>query len=122
MKKFGKIKIMSKELISYGEFLEIEKKLEIKYGQVVYAERIPKSDKLLKLTVLFGQEESDEKFVVTNLGDKFEPSAFKGLTLPFVMNLVPSKMMGVVSEAMIMVPKNGDVIELSNYSLGSKLL
>ena len=113
---------MSKELISYGEFLEIEKKLEIKYGQVVSAERIPKSGKLLKLVVLFGSEESDEKIVVTNLGENFEPSAFEGLTLPFVMNLVPSKMMGVVSEVMIMVPKNGDVIELSNYSLGSKLL
>jgi len=31
-------------------------------------------------------------------------------------------MMGVTSEAMIMVPKIGDVIELNNYSLGSKLL
>jgi methionyl-tRNA synthetase len=122
MKKFGKIKIMSEELISYGEFLEIAKKLNIKYGQVVSAERIPKSDKLLKLVVIFGSEEADEKIVVTNLGEIFEPSAFEGLVLPFVMNLLPSKMMGVTSQAMIMVPKIGDVIELNNYSLGSKLL
>ena len=122
MKKFGKIKIMSEELISYGEFLEIAKKLDIKYGQVVSAERIAKSDKLLKLVVIFGSEEADKKVVVTNLGGNFEPSAFEGLVLPFVMNLVPSKMMGVTSEAMIMVPKIGDVIELNNYSLGSKLL
>ena len=47
---------MAKEKIEYSEFLEIEKKLEIKFGQIVKAERIPKSDKMLKLTVLFGVE------------------------------------------------------------------
>jgi len=113
---------MSKELIEFSEFLEIEKKLEIKYGQIVSAERIPKSKKLLKLIVIFGIEESDEKTVVTNLGDKFEPEEFEGLTLPFITNLTPSVMMGVTSEAMIMVPTNHGLVELEEYSLGAKLL
>jgi len=113
---------MSKELIEFDEFLEITNKLEVIYGQVVSAERVPKSKKLLKLTVIFGVDESDEKTVVTNLGDKFEPEEFEGLTLPFVTNLVPSTIMGIVSQAMIMVPTNHGKVELEEYSLGSKLL
>ena len=113
---------MAKEKIEYAEFLEIEKKLEIKFGQVVKAERIPKSNKMLKLTVLFGVEESDEKISVTNLGSQFEPSDFEGLTLPFITNLKPHKMMCVVSEVMIMVSTIEGLVELDNYSLGSQLL
>ena len=113
---------MRKELIEFSEFLEIVKKLEITYGQVVSVERVPKSKKLLKLIVIFGIEESDEKTVVTNLGDKFEPEDFEGLTFPFITNLKPSVMMGITSEAMIMVPTNHNVVELEEYSLGAKLL
>lgn len=113
---------MNKKKITYDEFLELEKNLEISYGKILGAERIPKSDKLLKLTVSFGGEPTDTKIVVTNLGGLFEPERFKNLTLPFVVNLLPTKIMGVISECMIMVPKNGSIIELENYSLGSKLL
>lgn len=113
---------MEKEKIEFSEFLEIEKKLEIRFGQVVSAERVPKSKKLLKLLVIFGIEESDEKTVVTNLGEQFEPDEFLGLTFPFVTNLQPSTMMGITSEAMIMVGNNNGVVELDDYSLGSKLL
>lgn len=111
---------MSKEKIEFAEFLEIEKKLEITIGQIENAERIPKSTKLIKLSVRFGNE--DIKTVVTNLGADLEPEDFEGLVLPFITNLAPSTMMGVVSEAMIMVGKNHDTIELNDYSLGSKLL
>lgn len=117
-----------KEQIEFSEFLEIEKKLDIRIGQVVASERVPKSDKLLKLTVIFGSEESDVKTVVTNLGQYFEPDVFLGGRFQFIVNLKPSKMMGITSEAMIMVgePYNGDLevlsIELSDFSIGTKIL
>lgn len=114
---------MNKEKITYDEFLEIEKKLEIRIGQIVDVERIPKSKKLLKLTVIFGPNKEDEKTVVTNLGEKFEPEDIVGIWCPFIMNLVPSKMMGVESEAMIMVGERPEgQIELEDYSMGTKLL
>lgn len=114
---------MNKEQITFEEFLELEKKLEIRIGQIVVAERIPKSKKLLKLTVIFGETESDVRTVVTNLGDKFEPEAFLMLNMPFIMNLTPSTMMGVQSQAMIMVAENPDgLINLDNYNVGSKLM
>ncbi|TXG80791.1 MAG: hypothetical protein E6R13_07485 [Spirochaetes bacterium] len=111
-----------KQEISFDEFLEIESKLDIRIGKVTAAERVPKSDKLLKLTVIFGIHEEDEKTVVTNLGANFNPEVFIGLQAPFIMNLKPSKMMGITSEAMIMVGQGNGSIQLDNYSVGSKLL
>ncbi len=46
---------MSKPLISFEEFLAIEAKLEIRIGQIITAERVPKSYGL-KLTVKFGDD------------------------------------------------------------------
>jgi methionyl-tRNA synthetase len=119
-----------KEQIEYSEFQEIQKKLDIRIGQITAAERVPKSDKLLKLTVIFGVEENDEKTVVTNLGASINPEDLLGTLHPFVMNLKPSKMMGVTSEAMIMVGEAevGDLevltmhVGIDNFAMGDKLL
>ena len=113
-----------KEQIEFPEFLEIQKKLDIQIGQIVGVERIPKSDKMLKLLVIFGADEEDEKTVVTNIGSKFSEDDLLGLTFPFIVNLKPSKIMGVVSEAMIMVTSfdGDDEIFLEFNRIGSKLL
>ena len=114
---------MSKEKITFEEFLAIEAKLEIQIGRIVTAERIAKSKKLLKLSVLFGNEDSDMKTVVTNLGEHHEPEFFVGLHLPFITNLAPTTMMGVESEAMIIVGtfSNGE-LDFSNHLVGTKLM
>lgn len=114
-----------KEQIEFSEFLEIEKKLDIRIGTIRTVERIPKSDKLLKLTVSFGET---EKTCVTNIGDRVvEPeNTLIRLQFPFIMNLKPSKMMGVVSEVMIMVVENEqgniEIITDGAFTDGSKLL
>jgi methionyl-tRNA synthetase len=119
-----------KDKIKFDEFLEIEKKLEIKAGKVLAAERIPKSKKLLKLLVAFDEDLNDYKdfkgatrVVVTNLGDKYEPEFFIGKITLFITNLEPSTMMGVVSEAMILpgVPPTGE-LEFRLYTPGTKIL
>ena len=43
-----------------------------------------------------------KKNVVTNLGDTYEPEEFVGKRFLFIMNMKPVKMMGVLSEAMIL--------------------
>lgn len=114
---------MEKQQISFEEFLEIEKKLDIRIGQVIDVERIPNSKKLLKMLVIFGGNKEDQKTVVTNLGDKFEPNDLVGIWCPFIMNLKPAVMMGVESQAMIMVGEKADgSIELEKYSMGTKLI
>jgi methionyl-tRNA synthetase len=96
---------MAKSKITFPEFLEISKKLEIQVGKVTKVERVPKSNKLLHLTVDFSENGTPEKLknCVTNLGERFKPEQFIDKVFPFVTNLEPSKMMGVESEVMIIV-------------------
>ena len=115
----------TKGQIEFSEFLEIENRLDIRIGQIVTAERVPKSDKLLKLMVIFGANEEDEKTVVTNIGDKVEPDDLLALTMPFIVNLKPSKMMGITSEAMIVVGTGleGQMqVGLDYFAIGTKIL
>ncbi len=114
-----------KDKISFSEYIDIEKKLDIRIGQIVAAERIPKSSKLLKLTVIFGVEEEYEKTVVTNIGTTYAPDDLIGLTMPFIVNLEPVVMMGVTSEAMIVVGTGleGQIqVGLDYVGIGTKLI
>jgi len=104
-----------KELIEFSEFLEIQNKLEIKVGQIINVEDVPKSNKLIKLTVDFGTE---TRIVVTNIkpllnSEDSEVQANLRVTLgmaislidkkmAFITNLKPVTMMGIESTAMIM--------------------
>lgn len=111
-----------KKQISFDEFTEIESKLEIKIGQIVQAERVPKSYGL-KLVVKFGED--DIRSVFTNLGKTFEPESFIDLTVPFITNLEPVVIKGVKSEAMILVgisPTGKEQIGLDYIGVGTKLL
>lgn len=116
-----------KDKIDFNTFVEISSKLEIKLGTITDVQRMEKSDKMLKLTVDFGGE--DIRTVMTNIGNREglsrEGEAEDVLTdmqFPFVTNLEPAKMMGVVSEAMIVIAQNGDNIEIENPSNGSVLI
>lgn len=95
--------IIMKNKIKFAEFLDIQSKLEITTGKVIQVEEVPKSDKLIKLTVDFNNE--DIRSVVTNikplLGENFKEKLLSKSFL-FVTNLEPVKMMGVESTAMIM--------------------
>jgi methionine--tRNA ligase beta chain len=119
--KIVKEKKNMKSQIEFSEFLEIEKKLEIKLGSILEVERVPKSEKLLKLKVSFGVE---ERTVVTNIGDKVDPEILNSRQFPFITNLKPAKMMGIESTAMIMVPTHeDDTLDFETVPLsGSKLL
>lgn len=116
-----------KDKIDFSEFLEIEKKLEIKVGKILFVEAVPKSEKLIKLEVDFGDLPDggrDTRIVVTNIkqhiGDTQECiDVLTGLSFPFVTNLKPVKMMGVESHAMIMpgeIEKRGLVFSVNGSS------
>lgn len=108
-----------KQEISFDEFLEIESKLEIKIGRITAAEAVPKSYGI-KLTVDFGND--DVRTVFTNLGKTYKPEQFIGFATPFVTNLVPNEIKGVMSQAMILPPQdlNGND-EWYDYSEGTKI-
>src|SRR4051812_39006702 len=76
------------------------KKLEIKIGKVVSAEKIPEGDKLLKLIVDFGTE---TRQIMSGIAEFFpEPLALVGQEMPFVTNLEPRMLRGYESNGMIL--------------------
>ena len=84
------------ELISIDDF----KKVEIRIGEILSAEPIEGSDKLLKLKVNFGTE---ERQVLSGIAKHFpDPKLLVGKRCPFVTNLAPRSMMGLESQAMIL--------------------
>ena len=77
------------------------KKVEITVGRILSAEVIEGSDKLLKLSVDFGEERP--RTVVSGIRKHFEnPSDLVGTKCGFVTNLEPRPLMGLTSEAMIL--------------------
>ncbi|MGE5184189.1 MAG: methionine--tRNA ligase [Acidobacteriota bacterium] len=75
-------------------------RVEIRVGKIVAAEAIPKKDKLLKLSVDFG--EGKPRTVVSGIALRHEPASLVGKVTLFVTNLAPAKLAGIVSEAMIL--------------------
>lgn len=85
--------------------LEDVYKLDIRVGRITNVDAIPKTKKMLKLTVEFG-EGIGTKTVVSGIGDHFGADDLIGTYLPFVMNLEPREIRGIVSEAMIVMAEN----------------
>lgn len=111
---------LTKPQITYDEYVEATSKLEIRTGTVINAESIPKSYGL-KLTVVFGANET--KTVFTNLGKSHQPEEFLGLTFPFIMNVEPSEIKGVLSEVVIIVSSDAEgKTYLKDAPVGSKLM
>ena len=80
--------------------IEDFKKLEIKVGQVVAAERVTGSDKLLKLTVEVGEEAPRQ--IIAGIGKTYEPEALLGKQLTVLVNLEPRSIMGLESQWMVL--------------------
>lgn len=82
-------------MITIDEF----RKLELRVGEIVAAERIAGADRLLKLTVDVGAE---RRTLVGGLGAGYAPEELRGLKVIVVMNLEPATIRGVVSQGMLL--------------------
>lgn len=113
---------LTKPEITIDEYITIKDKLSIRIGQIIGAEPIPKSNGL-KLTVVFSEDEVKTAF--TNLGKTHKPEEFIGLACPFIMNLAPVEIKGVLSQVMIMVAEGDEGVVTLNcekYPIGSILM
>ena len=88
---------MSKERISIEEFA----KIEVQVGTVKTAERVPETDKLLRLTVDFGEESGPRQIVSGIAPYVSEPESLVGRQLAFVTNLEPRTIRGLESNGML---------------------
>ena len=74
-------------------------RLDIRVGTIVSVEDVSGSDKLLRLTVDFGDH---QRHILTGMKQEREnPREIEGMQALFVLNLAPRKMMGQVSEGML---------------------
>ena len=87
-------------------------KVELKVAKILTAERVPKSDKLLKLQVDLGTE---QKQIVAGIGKKYAPEDVVGKTIVVVANLKPAKLMGVESQGMVLAAGDQEVQGLVTF-------
>jgi len=88
--------------ITIDEFM----KIQLKTAKVLSAERVPKSEKLIKLQVSLGTE---QRQIVAGIGKKYEPEALVGKTIVIVTNLKPAKLMGIESQGMVLAAGDAEV-------------
>ncbi|PUZ29151.1 methionine--tRNA ligase [Chitinophaga parva] len=82
--------------IQYDDFA----KLDLRIGTITHAEKVPKADKLLKLTIDLGFE---TRTVVSGIAEHFTPESIVGTQVTVVANLAPRKMRGIESQGMILM-------------------
>ena len=78
---------------------ELLNQIDIRVGTIERVEDVPRSDKLVKLTVNFG--DFQRTVLVGMKQERADPGEVVGRQALFVVNLAPRKMMGEVSEAML---------------------
>lgn len=80
-------------------------KMDIRIGTIIAAEKMPKSDKLLKLKIDTG---IDQRTVLSGIAKYYAPEDIIGQQVTLLVNLAPRKMMGEISQGMILMAENPD--------------
>src|SRR6185369_2075645 len=88
-------------------FIEIDDfaKVDLRVGQVLSAERLPKSDKLLLLKIDLG--EAQPRQVLAGIAQHYEPEKLVGRKVVVVANLKPRKLRGFESQGMVVAASYG---------------
>ena len=87
--------------ITFDEF----SKVQLRVAKVLAAEKIPETEKLLKIKVDLGTEQRE---LVSGIAQHYEPADLIGRHVVMVANLRPAKIRGVVSHGMILAASQGD--------------
>lgn len=81
-------------------------KVELRVGEVLTAERIPKADKLLLLTVDVGEDQPRQ--ILAGIAQHYSPEQLVSRKIAVVTNLKPRKMRGLESQGMLLAASVGD--------------
>ncbi len=84
-------------------------KVDLRVGKIVSAERVEKSEKLIKLKVDIGAE---TRQVVAGIGKSYAPEELAGKHVVIVANLKPAKLMGEESQGMLLAASNAEGLSL----------
>jgi len=99
------------EEVKQEEYITIDDfaKIKMRVGKVLEAEKVEKSDKLLKLKVSFGDE---ERIIVSGIAQYYEPQELIGKNVIVLANLKPRKIFGIESHGMLLAAKDGEKLAI----------
>jgi len=102
-----KMEEVKKEEVKQEEYITIDDfaKIKMRVGKVLEAEKVEKSDKLLKLKVSLGNE---ERTIVSGIAQYYEPQELIGKNVIVLANLKPRKIFGIESHGMLLAAKDGE--------------
>ena len=89
----------AKDNITYDDFV----KMDVRVGTILEAERVPKTDKLLKLKIDTG---IDQRTVVSGIAVDYKPEDIIGKQVSILVNLEPRKIRGIESQGMILMAED----------------
>ena len=95
-------------LIKIDDFM----KVDLRVGKVLEAERVPKSDKLIKMRIDIGME---IRQIVGGIGKSYGPEELVGREVVVVANLKPAKLMGIESQGMVLAAGDPDTLKLAGF-------
>ena len=84
-------------------------KVELRVAEVLAAERVPKSKKLLRLSIKVGEE---SRTLVAGIAEAYEPSELVGRKVVIVANLEPATLMGIESNGMVLAASHEGTVSL----------
>src|SRR3989344_961409 len=96
--------------VTYPDMISIDdfNKVEVKIGTVRSAERVPETDKLLRLVVDFGEESGPRQIISGIATYVSETESLVGRQLAFVTNLEPRTIKGLESNGMLFAVGSGE--------------
>lgn len=100
-KKEAKSAAVAADEITIDDFA----KIDLRVATVVAAERVPKTDKLIKLQVKIGDE---ERTIVSGIAQHYEPEKLIGKNVIVIANLKPAKLRGIESRGMVLAASDGE--------------
>ena len=92
--------------------IEDFQKLDLRAAKVLQAEAVPKTEKLLKLTLDLGGE---QRTVISGIAGAYTPADLIGRTVLYFANLKPAKIRGVLSQGMILAAGGEKVLALCSF-------
>ena len=94
------IKEETMDIVTFDEF----KRMDLRVGEILQAEKVPGTDKLLKIEVNIGTE---KRTMVAGVGDVYTPEEMVGKRLIVIVNLKPAVIRGIESQAMLLAAEIG---------------
>ncbi len=84
-------------------------KLDLRVAKILSAERVPKSEKLIKLELDLG---SEKRQIVAGIGKVYMPDSLIGKEIIIIFNLKPAKLMGIESNGMLLAAKDSEKLRI----------